>query len=209
MTSYYTMSNMVTPYRVRQLQMREEAILDVAHVLLGKYGYDAMTMDDVAADVGIAKASLYKHFASKEKLAAKTMVRLFDRTVDELKAQRADKSAYEKLCDMLEWALRERLKGGIPHLPSTSSALEQSLMTDESYLASLLTLNAALSQLVDQAKAEGSLSNALPTDYIVTAIYARTCDPTLEYMQRGKTYSDDEIVRFMVNSFFSGIRAAQ
>jgi AcrR family transcriptional regulator len=202
------MQIMVTPYRIKQLQMREEAILDVAHVLLGKYGYDAMTMDDVAAEVGIAKASLYKHFESKEKLAAKTMVRLFDRTVSELEARKAP-TAYEKLRDMLEWALRERLKGGIPHLPSTSSTLEQSLMTDEPYLASLLTLNAALSQLVDQAKAEGAIANELPTDYIVTAIYARTCDPTLEYMQRGKTYSDDEIVRFMVNGFFGGIIRSQ
>jgi AcrR family transcriptional regulator len=85
---------MATPYRVKQLQMREEAILDAAHVLLGKYGYDAMTMDDVASEVGIAKASLYKHFESKEKLAAKTMVRLFDRTVTELSAQSATKTAY-------------------------------------------------------------------------------------------------------------------
>jgi AcrR family transcriptional regulator len=200
---------MVTPYRVKQLQMREEAILDAAHVLLGKYGYDAMTMDDVAAEVGIAKASLYKHFESKEQLAAKTMVRLFDRTVAELNARGANKTAYEKLRDMLEWALRERLKGGIPHLPSTSSSLVESLMTDEAYLASLFTLNAALSQLVDQAKSDGVISKDLPTDYVVTAIYARTCDPTLEYMQRGHTYSDDEIVRFMVNGFFNGIVRAQ
>lgn len=200
---------MATPYRVKQLQMREEAILDAAHVLLGKYGYDAMTMDDVAAEVGIAKASLYKHFESKEKLAASTMVRLFDRTVSELSAQSPEKSAYEKLRDMLEWALRERLKGGIPHLPSTSSTLEQSLMTDEPYLASLLTLNAALSKLVDDAKAEGAIAKELPTDYVVTAIYARTCDPTLEYMQRGNNYSGDEIVGFMVNGFFNGIVRAQ
>jgi AcrR family transcriptional regulator len=200
---------MATPYRVKQLQMREEAILDAAHVLLGKYGYDAMTMDDVAAEVGIAKASLYKHFESKEKLAASTMVRLFDRTVGELSAQSATKTAYEKLRDMLEWALRERLKGGIPHLPSTSSTLELSLMTDEPYLASLLTLNAALSKLVDDAKAEGAIAKELPTDYVVTAIYARTCDPTLEYMQRGNNYSGDEIVRFMVNGFFNGIVRAQ
>ncbi len=199
---------MVTPYRVKQLQMREEAILDAAHVLLGKYGYDAMTMDDVAAEVGIAKASLYKHFESKEKLAASTMVRLFDRTVDQLAALPANLSAYEKLRKMLEWALRERLRGGIPHLPSTSTTLEQSLMTDEPYLASLLSLNAALSLLVEAAKNEGKLSRALPTDYIVTAIYARTCDPTLEYMQRGKNYRDEEIVTHMLDAFFMGVSKA-
>jgi TetR/AcrR family transcriptional regulator, regulator of autoinduction and epiphytic fitness len=185
--------------------MREEAILDAAHTLLGKYGYDAMTMDDVAAEVGIAKASLYKHFPAKETLASRTMIRLFNRTVDRLQALPANLSAIERLRAMLEWALRERLKGGIPHLPSTSSTLEQSLMTDEHYLAALLTLNAALSLLVDQAKAEKSMSSDLPTDYIVTAIYARTCDPTLDYMQRGNTYSGDEIVQFMIRAFFSGL----
>jgi AcrR family transcriptional regulator len=185
--------------------MREEAILDVAHALLGKYGYDAMTMDDVAAEVGIAKASLYKHFPAKEKLASRTMVRLFDRTVEQLQSLPATLPAFEKLRAMLEWALRERLKGGIPHLPSTSNTLEQSLMTDEAYLAALFTLNASLSQLVDQAKADNALVNDLPTDYIVTAIYARTCDPTLDYMQRGNAYSGDEIVQFMIRSFFSGL----
>jgi TetR/AcrR family transcriptional regulator len=185
--------------------MREEAILDVAHNLLGKHGYDAMTMDDVANEVGIAKASLYKHFPAKEKLASRTMIRLFNRTVEQLQALPKSSTAIEKLRAMLEWALRERLNGGIPHLPSTSVTLEQSLMTDELYLAALLTLNAALSQLVDQAKADGSIGSELPTDYVVTAIYARTCDPTLDYMQRGNTYSGDEIVRFMIHAFFSGL----
>jgi AcrR family transcriptional regulator len=197
---------MATPYRLRQLELREEAILDAAHQLLGKLGYEDMTMDAVAADVGIAKASLYKHFPSKEKLAARTMTRLFDRTITRLQAIESTVPAGEKLRQMLEWVLQERLRGSIPHLPSTNGALEQGLMTDEEYLAALFTLNAALSGLVDQAKAEGALSSELPTDYIVTAIYARSCDPTLDYMQRGNSYSGEEIVRHMVRAFFSGVQ---
>lgn len=186
--------------------MREEAILDAAHQLLGRLGYEEMTMDAVAAEVGIAKASLYKHFPSKERLAARTMTRLFERTVAKLLAIDAKLSAGEKLGVMLEWVLQERLKGSIPHLPSTNGALEQGLMTDEDYLAALFTLNAALSLLIDQAKTEGALSPTLPTDYIVTAIYARSCDPTLDYMKRGNSYSDEEIVRYMVHAFFLGVK---
>ena len=59
---------------------REEAILQATCRLLGEKAYDAMTMDDVANAVGIAKASLYKHFPSKEALAAAAMVRLMERT---------------------------------------------------------------------------------------------------------------------------------
>jgi AcrR family transcriptional regulator len=196
-----------TPYRLRQLEMREEAILDAAHQLLGKLGYEEMTMDAVAAEVGIAKASLYKHFASKEKLAARTMTRLFERTIERLSALPPQLPAIEKLRQMLEWVLQERLQGSIPHLPSTNGSLEHSLMTDEVYLAALFTLNAALSSLVDQAKADGTLSRELPTDYIVTAIYARSCDPTLDYMQRGNSYSGEEIVQHMLHAFFVGVAA--
>ena len=188
--------------------MREEAILDAAHQLLGKLGYEEMTMDVVAAEVGIAKASLYKHFPSKERLAARTMTRLFERSISRLATLSDELPAMEKLRRMLEWVLQERLKGSIPHLPSTNGALEQGLMTDEIYLAALFTLNAALSSLVDQAKADGALSRELPTDYIVTAIYARSCDPTLDYMQRGNSYSGDEIVRHMLHAFFNGISGA-
>lgn len=198
---------MATPYRIRQLELREEAILDAAHQLLGRLGYEDMTMDVVAAEVGIAKASLYKHFASKERLAARTMTRLFERTVLKLNSVDASLTAVNQLRLMLEWVLRERLKGSIPHLPSTNGALEQSLMTDEEYLAALFTLNAALSALIEAAKRDGALSLALPTDYIVTAIYARSCDPTLDYMKRGNSYSDDEIVVYMVHAFFSGVQA--
>jgi len=196
-----------TPYRLRQLELREEAILDTAHQLLGRLGYEEMTMDLVAAEVGIAKASLYKHFPSKEKLAARTMTRLFERTLAQLEALDASLAAAAKLQRMLEWVLSERLRGSIPHLPATNGALEQGLMTDEAYLAALFTLNAALSSLVDQAKSDGTLAADLPTDYIVTAIYARSCDPTLDYMQRGNSYSGEEIVRHMVRAFFSGVNA--
>ncbi|TAG01425.1 MAG: TetR/AcrR family transcriptional regulator [Burkholderiales bacterium] len=197
---------MATPYRLRQLEMREEAILDAAHQLLGKMGYEEMTMDVVAAEVGIAKASLYKHFPSKEKLAARTMTRLFERTNAELERLANALPAIEKLRIMLRWVLVERLAGSIPHLPSTNGALEQSLLTDEAYLAALFTLNANLSALVEQAKSEDALNPALPTDFIVTAIYARSCDPTLDYMQRGNSYSGEEIVAHMVSAFFVGVQ---
>lgn len=197
---------MATPYRLRQLEMREEAILDAAHQLLGKMGYEDMTMDIVAAEVGIAKASLYKHFPSKEKLASRTMTRLFERTIAQLERVDSALSAVEKLRTMLRWVLVERLAGSIPHLPSSNGALEQSLLTDEAYLAALLTLNATLSALVEQAKRDGALSSDLPTDYIVTAIYARSCDPTLDYMRRGNSYSGEEIVAHMVRAFFMGVQ---
>jgi len=56
-------------FKAQMLQAREAAIIQSVNRLLAEKGFDAMTVDEVAADVGIAKASLYKHFPSKEDLA--------------------------------------------------------------------------------------------------------------------------------------------
>ena len=68
-------------FREHVLQAREDAIVASANRLLAEKGFDVMTVDEVAADVGIAKASLYKHFTSKEELAAAAMIRVLDRAL--------------------------------------------------------------------------------------------------------------------------------
>ena len=60
-------------FKEQMLAAREQAIIDVVNRLLAEKGFEAMTVDEVAAAVGIAKASLYKHFPSKEDLAAAAM----------------------------------------------------------------------------------------------------------------------------------------
>ncbi len=47
---------------------REQQILDVAHALFAERGYGAVTMDEVAAEVGVTKPLLYNYFGNKERL---------------------------------------------------------------------------------------------------------------------------------------------
>jgi TetR/AcrR family transcriptional regulator, fatty acid metabolism regulator protein len=54
--------------RERQRQEREELILRAAEEVVLEKGYREMSMDEVAARVGIAKGTVYLHFASKEEL---------------------------------------------------------------------------------------------------------------------------------------------
>jgi AcrR family transcriptional regulator len=61
-------------FKAQMLEARELAITASVNRLLSEKGFDAMTVDEVAAEVGIAKASLYKHFSSKEELACAAMV---------------------------------------------------------------------------------------------------------------------------------------
>lgn len=189
----------------QQLKLREDAILDGTHALLGRKGYEPMTMDDVAAEVGIAKGSLYKHFPSKEKLASAVMVRLMRRAVAYLAGLPADKPAMERLREVLRWALRTRLEGGLPYLPSTDSGLQTSLLADTNYLEQLLTLNAQVMQLIDQAKSQGDMSASIPSDAAMYLIYARSCDPTFDLLRGSGIYTDEEVIDLLLRACFDGL----
>ncbi|MEI7447832.1 MAG: helix-turn-helix domain-containing protein [Burkholderiales bacterium] len=194
-------------FRETQFELREEAILDATNRLLGDKGYEAMSMDDIATEVGIAKGSLYKHFESKEALAAAVMVRLLAQTAAALDALPADRPAIERLKGLLRWTLTQRLSGSVPHLPSTSPALQASLLANRDYMDNLMTLSERIGELIQAARAEGSLRESMRDEFVLYTLYARTCDPTLEFLKAGGSMSDAEIVEQMVSACFHGLAA--
>lgn len=62
-----------------------DLILDAVDVLLAKFGYKKMTMDDVARQVGIGKGTIYLHFPGKEELILSHIDRIADRIVAKLR----------------------------------------------------------------------------------------------------------------------------
>jgi TetR/AcrR family transcriptional regulator, regulator of autoinduction and epiphytic fitness len=192
-------------FRETQFELREEAILDATNRLLADKGYEAMSMDDIAAEVGIAKGSLYKHFESKEALAAAVMTRLLQQTRDALGALPTEMPAIERLQALLRWTLHQRLSGGVPHLPSTSPSLQQSLMGNASYMDRLSALSEEIGALIRQARSDGRLRDTLRDEFVLYTLYARTCDPTLDFLKAGETMTDAEIVEQMVSACFDGI----
>ena len=192
-------------FKEKQLIVREGAIIEAVHGLLAKKGYELMTMDEVAAEVGIAKASLYKHFPSKEALAGAAMIQLLEHTLERVRSQDKDMPAIDKLRDILRWALETRMQGGLPTLPAENTTLRESLMGNMKYIGKVLDLNELLCSMIDQAKADGAIRGDLPTDVVMFTVYSRSCDPSLDYLKLTGQYSDEQIVDFLISSCFSGL----
>lgn len=195
------------PFKKQQFEAREEAILDAVNKLLSEKGFDLMTMDDVADEVGVAKGSLYKHFSSKEKLAAAAMSRLLTNTIEALDQFPETWSAGRKLEEVLRWTLQQRLRGGVPHLPSTRGALQRALLMNLEYLALAFRVNKRLYALVAAARESGDINAAISDEVVVFTLYARSCDPTMDFLQRDGKLKDDEIVEAMVKTTFGGLLA--
>src|SRR5947209_1925770 len=49
---------------------RRQLILDAAYQVFARLGYDAVSMDQIAAEVGVTKPILYRHFSSKSALVS-------------------------------------------------------------------------------------------------------------------------------------------
>lgn len=193
--------------RERMLRVREEAILDVVNRLLADKGYEAMTVDAVAAEVGIAKASLYKHFVSKEALAAAAMVRALQRAqafLAEL-SLKPDMPALERLRRAVSWTLGMQYDGAMPSLPSESSSLRTVLATDKAYLTALLEVSETLGGWIAQAQADGELDPELPAEVVLFSIYARACDAVLPVLKSTGQHGRDQIIDWLVRTCFNGL----
>ncbi len=194
-------------FKEQMHQAREEAILQSACRLLGEKAFDAMTMDDVANAVGIAKASLYKHFCSKEELCSAAMVQILGRVQTYLAGLPADMPPLDKLRALVRWSLERLLTNEMPLLPSRNSTLRAVLMANKDYLNGLVGVSDQIGEWITEAQAQGVISPSLPPIVVLYTLYARACDPVVSFLKESGQYSDAEIVDLVVRTCFDGLAA--
>ena len=193
-------------FKAQMLLAREDAIVVAVNRLLAEKGFDLMTVDEVAFEVGIAKASLYKHFSSKEDLAAAAMVRVIGLAKAFLASLPPDAPPLDQLKAVARWMLQLQIKGEMPSLPSQNSSLRANLMANKAYLDGLMEISDQMGGWIDAAQADGSLSSKIPPVLVMYTLYARACDPVPGFLKAGGQHSDDEIIDLVLATCFDGLR---
>ena len=196
-----------TSFKAQMLIAREDAIVVAVNRLLAEKGFDLMTVDEVAFDVGIAKASLYKHFSSKEDLAAAAMVRVIGLAKAFLASLPSGEPPLMQLKAIARWMLQVQLKGEMPSLPSQNSSLRANLMANKAYLDGLMQISDQIGSWIEAAQADGSLSAKVPPLVVLYTLYARACDPVPGFLKAGGQHTDEEIVELVLDSYFDGLTA--
>jgi AcrR family transcriptional regulator len=192
-------------FKEQMLQAREDAIIRTVNLLLAEKGFEAMTVDEVAASVGIAKASLYKHFPSKEDLAAAAMVSVMRRAQAFIATLPAEAAPLENLRAVVRWIMEVKLAGEMPSLPSPNSKLRAVLMENRDYMDGLMQASDVLGGWIEAAQAQGTLNAKLPAIAILYTMYARACDPVLEFLKMGGQYSEGQIIDLVMATCFEGL----
>ncbi len=194
-------------FKAQMLLAREDAIVLAVNRLLAEKGFDLMTVDEVAAEVGIAKASLYKHFSSKEDLAAAAMVRILRLAQEFLASLPARAKPLAQLEAVARWMLEVQLAGQMPILPSQNSSLRANLMGNKDYLNSLMAVSDHIGGWIEAAQKEGSLNPKIPALVVLYTLYARACDPVPGFLKAGGAHTDAEIVDLVMATCFNGLKA--
>ena len=194
-------------FKVQMLAARETAIIQSVNRLLAEKGFDAMTVDEVAAEVGIAKASLYKHFTSKEELACAAMVTAMRRAQEVIQSTDPQLAPLEKIKAVTRWTMTLKLQGLMPSLPSQNSSLRATLMASKDYMDGLMEVSDALGGWIEEAQAQGQINKALPAVAVLYTLFARACDPVLEFLNMGEQHTDEQILDLVMSTCFDGLNA--
>jgi TetR/AcrR family transcriptional regulator of autoinduction and epiphytic fitness len=194
-------------FKQQMLIAREQAIVQTVNRLLAEKGFDAMTVDEVAASVGIAKASLYKHFPSKEDLAAAAMVGVMRRAQDFIASLPANGEPLDQIKAVARWTMEVQMDGEMPSLPSQNSSLRATLIASKPYMDGLMEVSDCLGAWIEAAQKQGKLNPALPAIAVLYTLYARACDPVLEFLKTGGQHTKAQIVEMVLSSCFDGLNA--
>lgn len=193
-------------FKQRMMLERESLIIETVNHLLATKGYDAMTVDEIADTVGIAKASLYRHFPSKEALGMAALVDIMHKALEVINQLNAtDQTAIDKLKALTQWAMRLKLAQKMPNLPSENSQLRELLIANDDYTNNLVMLSDSIGEWIEQAQAEGRLQRNIPGLAILYTLYARACDPVLGFLHSSQLYDDDEIIAIVTRTCFEGL----
>ena len=118
------MTNLVMSPSAPPLVGHRDRILDAAERLLGRFGYRKMTVEDIAAEAGIGKGTVYLSFPSKQEVVLSTVDRIVDRVCAAMEEAAArDASAPDRLRAML----RARILVRFEAVASYSASLDDLL----------------------------------------------------------------------------------
>jgi AcrR family transcriptional regulator len=88
-----------------------ERILDVALGLFIEHGYEKVTLREIAERVGVTKAALYYHFASKDKILetlVEPLLAIQERLMDLLAVAPTREQWAKELAALIDWLLPRR-----------------------------------------------------------------------------------------------------
>jgi AcrR family transcriptional regulator len=200
---------MTISLRERRRQLLYDEILTAVGEMLGEKGYSAMSMDELAARVGISKPTLYSIFPTKEDLLVETIVHGMDRVTAVIQADQTPRSPLQRLTFILHTVIQMQVSKGALTPRPWSPEVFQLVCTREEVVERMRTNEAALVELIQQGITAGEINRALEPVLILRAFYAILNALHLPYAGGLGAPNPSAVADTLVTIFERGVRVPE
>ena len=135
------------------------------------------------------------------------MVSVMRRAQDFIATLSAEVPPLQNLRAVVRWTMEIKLAGEMPSLPSQNSSLRAALMGNRAYMDGLMEVSDVLGGWIEAAQAQGALNAGIPAIAILYTVYARACDPVLEFLKMGGQHDHAQIIDLVMSTCFDGLNA--
>ncbi len=182
-----------------------DTLLDVAVAVFNERGYDATSMEELAARLGVTKSAIYHHVPGKVELLRLAL----DRALDALFAVTAEPGAVTgPAIDRLEHVVRGSVRVLAAELPFVTLLLRVrgNSPVEQSALARRREFDRIVTDLVRAAEEEGDVRPDV--DPAVTSrLLFGTVNSLTEWFRPGGSLTAGDLADALVATTFEGLRA--
>lgn len=189
----------------QQREERERMILDYAEKVLLEKGYYDVSMDEIAAGVGIAKGTLYLHFPKKEDLVyslVKPKMHAFLASVEQAQSIAGNPK------DKLIYILQQELSGTFfQFLLKSGSDMAAIFKSHEREISAILPkIFGRIHQILNEGKEEGVFDPLMPIEFMSSA-FINLFEPHLyQEMVSVRKMPVEAYIQHASDLFFRGIK---
>ncbi|GAB4109497.1 MAG: TetR/AcrR family transcriptional regulator [Roseiflexaceae bacterium] len=188
----------------RKLLLREE-IMKAAQELVGKHGYTAMSMDELAAQVGISKPTLYAHFQTKEDLVIEAAIQEIQEVLKMLTDSNDSQSPMERLRGVMRILLRRHVQLYTLGIGPWSEIF-RILCTHEQAIMLMQQLDSATRTIVQQAIDAGEIDRTLDPESVVFGFYGLASALSKVHLAHISVANPNQVADQLLEIFERGVR---
>lgn len=180
-----------------------DSLTDVALRVFARKGYDGASMDDVATEAGITKASIYHHVSGKEALLARGLGRALDALFAALDEEPAKKGT---AAQRLRHLVRRVAETTTAHLAEVAVLfrVRGNSATERDALARRRRFDGIVAGLVSEAQAAGEVREDLDARLLTRLMFGMS-NSLVEWYRPEGAIGAAEITRAVLAVLFEGI----
>jgi AcrR family transcriptional regulator len=184
-----------------------DSLLDVAVAVFNERGYEATSMDELAARLGVTKSAIYHHVPSKVELLRLAL----DRALDALFAVTEEPGATAgRAIDRLEFVVRGSVRVLAAELPFVTLLLRLrgNSEVERAALQRRREFDRIVTRLVTAAEQEGDVRPDVDPA-ITSRLLFGTVNSLTEWYRPDGDLTPDDLADALVTTTFAGLRSVQ